>query len=83
MAVDEAVVAVFDDHLRAEAAVKELADGGFDMKKADGFLVMAHGTAQEMTRARAILHAADPTRLDLHRGLQPPAPPEQAANAAE
>ena len=50
--------------------------------KADGFLVMAHGTAQEMARAKAILHAAGPTRLDIHEGLQPPTPAEQAANAA-
>ena len=52
--------------------------------KADGFLVMAHGTAAEMVRAKEILHAANPTRLDLHEGLQPslPAPAEQAAPAA-
>jgi hypothetical protein len=34
--------------------------------KADGFLVMAHGSVQDMSRARHILAAAHPTRLDLH-----------------
>ncbi len=34
--------------------------------KADAFLVMAHGSAAEMTRAKAILHAAQPSKLDLH-----------------
>lgn len=36
--------------------------------KADGFLVMAHGTAAEMARARAILGTTNPSRLDLHAG---------------
>ncbi len=34
--------------------------------KADGFLVMAHGTAEEMSRARTILSAFNPASLDLH-----------------
>jgi hypothetical protein len=34
--------------------------------KADGFLVMAHGTAEEMTRAKEILGTLSPARLDLH-----------------
>ena len=33
---------------------------------ADRFLVMAHGTAEEMARAKAILGTANPSRLDLH-----------------
>lgn len=37
--------------------------------KADGFMVMAHGTAEEMARAKAILGAANPARLDLHTGV--------------
>ena len=36
--------------------------------KADGFLVMAHGTAEEMTRAKAILGTSNPSHLDLHAG---------------
>ena len=34
--------------------------------KADGFLVMAHGTAEEMARAKAILGTTNPSRLDAH-----------------
>jgi hypothetical protein len=41
--------------------------------KADGFLVMAHGSAEEMTRAKAVLGTANAARLDAHAG----------ANAAE
>lgn len=34
--------------------------------KADGFMVMAHGTPDEMERARSILNLANPSRLDAH-----------------
>jgi hypothetical protein len=34
--------------------------------KADGFLVMAHGSPEEMTRAKTILGGANATRLDAH-----------------
>ncbi|WP_158754017.1 DUF1269 domain-containing protein [Dyella sp. S184] len=34
--------------------------------KADGFLVMAHGPSEEMVRAKAILGALNPLRIDLH-----------------
>jgi hypothetical protein len=34
--------------------------------KADGFLVMAHGTAEEIARAKGILASAQPTQLDTH-----------------
>lgn len=37
--------------------------------KADGFLVIVHGAAEELTRARAILALGNPSRLDLHDGL--------------
>jgi hypothetical protein len=37
--------------------------------KADGFLVMARGTAEEMSRAKAILSAFNPQSLDLHETL--------------
>jgi hypothetical protein len=36
--------------------------------KADSFLVMAHGDAEQMTRAKAILGAVNPTRVDAHSG---------------
>ena len=38
--------------------------------KADSFLVMAHGTAEEMARARAILGPMEPSRLDVHASLK-------------
>ncbi len=47
--------------------------------KADGFMVMAHGTAEEMARAKTILGTASPSRLDLHTG---PTAAEQAARLA-
>jgi hypothetical protein len=37
--------------------------------KQDGFLVMAHGTPEEMTRARAILSTANASRIDAHPGI--------------
>jgi hypothetical protein len=37
--------------------------------KADGFLVMAHGTAEEVARAKAILGTANASRLDVHPGM--------------
>jgi uncharacterized membrane protein len=36
--------------------------------KADGFLVMAHGTAEEVARAKTILETANPLSLDAHAG---------------
>lgn len=39
--------------------------------KADGFLVMAHGTAEEVARAKAILGAMKPARLDTHGAKTP------------
>jgi len=38
--------------------------------KADGFLVMAHGTTEEMARAKAILGTANPSRLDVLAGVK-------------
>jgi hypothetical protein len=37
--------------------------------KADKFLVMAHGPAEEMARAKAILGSLNPSRVDLHEGV--------------
>jgi hypothetical protein len=36
--------------------------------KSDSFLVMAHGPAEEVTRAREVLRTFNPSRLDLHEG---------------
>ena len=38
--------------------------------KADGFLIVAHGPAEEMARAKTIIESANPTRLDLHHDLK-------------
>ena len=37
---------------------------------ADNFLVMAHGTAAEVAQAKAILGTANPSRVDVHSGMQ-------------
>ncbi len=42
--------------------------------EADSFLVMAHGTAEEMARAKVILGTVNPSRLDVHPGVKAPAP---------
>jgi hypothetical protein len=38
--------------------------------KADSFLVMAHGPASEVARAKVILGTESPLRLDLHAGVK-------------
>jgi len=38
--------------------------------KADSFLVMAHGTAEEVARAKTILGAANPSSLEVHAGTK-------------
>ena len=38
--------------------------------KTDSFLVMAHGSAAEAARAKTILGAVNPTRLDVHTGVK-------------
>jgi len=38
--------------------------------KTDGFLVVGHGSTDEMSKARAILEASNPTRVDLHEDLK-------------
>lgn len=40
--------------------------------KADSFMVMAHGTVDEISRAKVILGAASPTRLDDYAQLKTP-----------
>ncbi len=51
--------------------------------KADSFLVMAHGPAEEMARAKAILGTANPSRLDVHVDAPAMEPAEQTAHAAD
>jgi hypothetical protein len=38
--------------------------------KADGFLVMAHGTAAEIARAKTILGTVNPSQIDVHPGAE-------------
>jgi hypothetical protein len=49
--------------------------------KADGFLVMAHGTAAEIASAKAILDTAKPTRLDVHAATNATEPADKPAHA--
>ncbi|MEO5806456.1 general stress protein [Devosia sp.] len=37
--------------------------------EADGFVVMAHGTTEEVARAKAILGTSNPSTLDVHAAL--------------
>jgi hypothetical protein len=50
--------------------------------KADGFLVMAHGTAEDVARAKAILGTMKPARLDTHGVANSAAPQVIALGAA-
>ena len=43
--------------------------------KTDSFLVMAHGPAAEIARAKTILGTVNPTRLDVHTGAKIAEPP--------
>jgi len=47
--------------------------------KADGFLVMAHGPAEEMARAKHILGTFSPARVDSHEGASDAQSPAHAA----
>ena len=47
-----------DSVIRYEAAIK-----------ADRFVVMAHGTASEMARAKSLLAMTNPSSLDVHTGV--------------
>jgi hypothetical protein len=50
--------------------------------KADDFLVMAHGTAAEMARAKAILSTANPSRVDMHADVKAEEPADHLVHAA-
>ena len=43
--------------------------------KTDAFLIIVHGPVEEMARAKAILEAMEPARLDLHQDVKDMAPP--------
>lgn len=38
--------------------------------KTDGFLVVGHGSSDEMARSKAILQASNPTRVDVHENVK-------------
>ena len=38
--------------------------------KADGFLIVGHGAAAEMARAKTILETSNPTHIDLHQDVK-------------
>jgi hypothetical protein len=50
--------------------------------KADSFLVMAHGPAAEIARAKAILGAERPSRLDVHAGVKSVKPADHLVHAS-
>ncbi|MFY9693112.1 MAG: general stress protein [Xanthobacteraceae bacterium] len=50
--------------------------------KADSFLVMAHGAASEVARAKAILSTVKPARLDVHTGVAAAKPADALVLAA-
>jgi hypothetical protein len=50
--------------------------------KADDFLVMAHGTAGEIARAKTILGTTNPTRLDVHAGVMTSEPADLLVHPA-
>ena len=47
--------------------------------KADSFLVLAHGSTEEMARAKALLASSAPTQIDVHTGPGSLAAPAAAA----
>jgi hypothetical protein len=48
--------------------------------KADNFLMVAHGAADEMTRAKAIIETTGPTRIDLQERVRVPTSTTYPAN---
>ena len=50
--------------------------------KADNFLVMAHGTTEEMARAKTILGTTNPSRLDVHAGVKATEPASALVHAS-
>jgi hypothetical protein len=49
--------------------------------KADSFLVMAHGTAEEMARAKVILATVNPSRVEVHAGVKAATPADDLVRA--
>ncbi len=51
--------------------------------KADNFLVMAHGTAADMARAKEILGNENPLRMDVHSGADAATQHDRMVHAAD
>ncbi|CAM3791181.1 general stress protein [Roseateles saccharophilus] len=49
--------------------------------KTDGFLVIGHGSTDEMAKARAVLEASNPKRIDLHEDIKAPASDDRQSAA--
>lgn len=49
--------------------------------KTDNFLVMAHGAAEEILRAKEILGTVNPSRIDVHAGVKAAAPADRLVPA--
>ena len=49
--------------------------------KADGYLVVAHGSPAEVEQARSVLAGASPARLDVHEAVETPTPHAGHAHA--
>jgi hypothetical protein len=49
--------------------------------KSDNFLVMAHGGAAEIARAKTILGTANPSHLDVHPGAKTKTPADDLVSA--
>ena len=49
--------------------------------KADNFLVMAHGPAEEIARAKTVLDSANPSRVDVHAGMKTVEPADGLVHA--
>jgi hypothetical protein len=52
-----------------------------EILKADGFLVVAHGSVQETARAKSALERLNPSRLDLHENVKDMAEPSADPHA--
>ncbi len=50
--------------------------------KADSFIVMVHGSAEEMARAKTVLQTTSPTRVDTHGALKQATSPADALTTA-
>jgi hypothetical protein len=83
MSEHNAVVGIYNSHTDAEAAIKELQKHSIGIPtnsiveyemalKSDKFLVMAHGTADEVATAKRILETTGAAHITAHQGVLTP-----------